>query len=516
MDEKVEKKKGKKKIIILIIVLLLILGLLGYFLLFNNKPNKKEKSETKRKEVKSEYRITTNALTNFDLAFLSLNTKEENKIYSPLSIKYAMEMLKEGSKGKTRSQIDSVIGEYKAKKYTNSNNMSLANAIFIQEDFKDEVKDDYVNTLKSKYNAEIIYDSFKTPTTINNWVSGKTFKLINNLVDDVSDNNFVLVNALAIDMEWVKKIQNENDDYMVHFDHENFSSYVSALNGGGYSELEFKHKNQKAKSVEIAAVANKYDIIKDLGEDHIRKVVGAEYKKYLEENPCGETNPMGVDEYLDKYIKEIGTGYKHISSSTDFKFYDDANVKVFSKELKEYDGNTLEYIAIMPKTDSLSTYIENADADTINDVVNKLKEIKLESFDDNVISLITGYIPMFNFEYELKLREDLMSLGITDVFDPEKADLSGIVPIKGEYVDKAVHKANIEFSNDGIKAAAATAVGGKGAASCGFVYDFDVPIKKIDMSFDNPYMFMIRDKETKEVWFMGTVYEPIKYEVQLF
>ena len=36
-------------------------------------------------------------------------------------------------------------------------------------------------------------------------------------------------------------------------------------------------------------------------------------------------------------------------------------------------------------------------------------------------------------------------------------------------------------------------------------------IEKIDLTFDKPYMFLIRDKETNEMWFVGTVYEPLLY-----
>ena len=37
---------------------------------------------------------------------------------------------------------------------------------------------------------------------------------------------------------------------------------------------------------------------------------------------------------------------------------------------------------------------------------------------------------------------------------------------------------------------------------------YDVPVETIDMTFDKPYFFLIRDKVSGEVWFMGTVYEP--------
>ena len=77
------------------------------------------------------------------------------------------------------------------------------------------------------------------------------------------------------------------------------------------------------------------------------------------------------------------------------------------------------------------------------------------------------------------------------------------------YIDEIKHKASIEFSNEGIKAAAATTVGGKGDMDCSFDYLYKVPVKKIDLTFDKPFMFIIRDKNSGEVWFAGSVYEGI-------
>ena len=83
--------------------------------------------------------------------------------------------------------------------------------------------------------------------------------------------------------------------------------------------------------------------------------------------------------------------------------------------------------------------------------------------------------------------------------------------VKGEAnINKAIHKAEIEFSNEGIKAAASTAMGGAGATSGGFEYLYLIPTEEIDVTFNKPYMYIIRDKDSGEVWFTGTVYEPIK------
>ena len=73
-------------------------------------------------------------------AFIGLSSPLDapilNKLYSPLSIKYALEMLAEGANGESKEQISNIIGTYNAKKYTNSSNMSFANALFIKNSFK--------------------------------------------------------------------------------------------------------------------------------------------------------------------------------------------------------------------------------------------------------------------------------------------------------------------------------------------------------------------------------------------
>ena len=108
--------------------------------------------------------------------------------------------------------------------------------------------------------------------------------------------------------------------------------------------------------------------------------------------------------------------------------------------------------------------------------------------------------------------EDLQKLGIEDVFDINKADLSKMLTDNAEkqYIGDATHKAMIEFSNDGIKAAAVTVMGGMGSTGCFVDFDhvYDVPVEEIDLTFDKPYLYIIRDKATGEVWFTGAVYNP--------
>lgn len=518
-DEKSNKKSNKKRIIIVVsIILILVAAMVVYFILNNKKENKPIKTDAKK--VYSEYRMSGNSLENFDLRFLQLEANNKNVIYSPLSIKYALQMLSEGAKGETKTQIDDLIGEYKSNKYTNSSNMSFANAMFIKNSYKDSIIKNYTTNLQKKYNAEVIYDSFENPNTINSWISEKTFNLINNLMDDsVKDLDFALINALAIDMEWNKLIQATSEGenmYSVSYNHEKYSDSISPIgdtdSDGKMDWNTVKFNNTiNAEAAEIGATLNNYDIVKELGEDNIRQTISKEYQEYLADpNSCKTGDEeKDVAKFVDKFIEELDSNYKKVDVSTDFKFHIDDDVKVFSKELKEYNGTTLEYIGIMPRNKSLDEFIKNSNAKSINEILSKIKTVDIKNVEEGKVTKIVGGIPFFKYDYELNLMKDLNSLGITNVFDNNKADLSGLSNKKNTYISQAKHKANIEFSNEGIKASAVTVLGGLGSAGCGFEHLYDVPVTIIDLTFDNPYLYLIRDKNTKEVWFVGSVYEPV-------
>ena len=526
-----EKKKNKALLIIVWLFLgvgLLVLVGVYVFPNFMNKPDTSTTTKQDNKEYFSEYRMTGNSLENFDLSFLKLENEEKNKVYSPLSIKYALGMLSEGANGKTKEQIDAVVGDYSSKSYPNNDHMSFANAMFIRNSFKDSVKSTYTDNLFNKYNAEVIYDNFDNPDNINKWVSDKTFNLINNLIDDVSANDFFLINALAIDMNWNNQIHCEsshkipcirNGMYSIAYKHEKLDDDATGnykvidypyssddqFYGDTFNKHEFNGK-EGIKGGDVLADFNKYDIIKDLGEDKIREIITPEYEEWLKTDYGKDDLP--VDQGVDRFINELKENYGKSANSTDFLVHEDDDVKEFAKDLQEYDGMTLQYVGIMPKKVELKKYIEDLDKEKLNKTLNELKEVNIDSFEEGYVTRIRGFIPFFKIEYELKLKKDLMEIGITDVFDGSKADLSNLS--EGAAINKVVHKANIEFSNDGIKAAASTAMGGYGAAT-GPAYEhlFKVPVKDIDVTFNKPYMYLIRDKATGEIWFAGTVYEGI-------
>ena len=496
--------KNYKKITIitiLVIILLTIAEIVTWKFLKSEGTNNKT-------NINPEYILENNEISNFDLFFLKNANNQMNKVYSPLAIKYLLNILSLGADGTTKNQITELLGDYVIKKYENTKNISLANGIFIKNDFKNSINNKFINDVKNMYNADVIFNDYKDLDEINKWLSNNSLNLIDEVTEINKEYDMLIANILAINMEWTNKIREEKEDYYIIFNHEDYNLLIPRLEDTGYYELDFENFD-KAKSLKIGAVINKYDIINEIGEENIRKTVTEAYNKWVIENPNEAEEDF--NEYLEQYIKDISNNYNHVSSSTDFYFNITEEEKVFAKDLKTYNGTTLQYIGIMPKNINLDKYLNNINPTRINEIIDNLKTIELNNFKDGVITEIVGTIPMFKFEYELDLIDDFKSLGLENLFNPKKVDLSNMCDEQITIGD-IKHKTNIEFANEGITAASSITVFGYGDTTSGFDYIYDVPVEKIDLTFDKPYLFMIVDKDSKEVWYMGTVYEPTKFE----
>lgn len=528
--------KGKKIVLVILMLLAVVVIALMLTYALSSKPNSNDEDNKLPIENVNNDNEEQDTPNDFALKFLKLENEKENKVYSPLSIKYALKMLEEAANGESKSQISNLLSDATLTKYTSSKNLSIANALFIKDIFKDSVKESYVTTLKNNYDADIKYDAFKTAKAINEWIKEKTFEIIPEILsdDDVSSLDYALVNTVAIDMEWQNKFLTRwiEGDYpsigRIYVNHErgNGDHNISVDLPERVTENEFESNNGKIQvaGMEISASINNYDIINELGEENIKQIVTDDYTKIaknpssypqydvlLSEDTSDEGIKKALDEYLPEYIEEIKENYHSYEASTEFSFYVDDDVKVFAKNLKEYDGTKLQYIGIMPTQVELNTFVEGIDTATINKYISSLKTIATENFKEGVLTKIEGYIPKFDFEYDLNLLEDLNICNITDVFDKEKADLSNLTSELGAYISNVAHKAKIEFTEDGIKAAAVTVLGGMGAGTP-YDYKFEIPVEYIDLTFDKPYMFLVRDTETNELLFVGTVYEPLLWE----
>lgn len=108
-------------------------------------------------------------------------------------------------------------------------------------------------------------------------------------------------------------------------------------------------------------------------------------------------------------------------------------------------------------------------------------------------------MPKFESVYNAKhLKEQLNSIGITKLFEKGNAQLPGIQGENKEnaYVDTLLHKTVLSVREDGVKAAAASAAIIKSAYEKKEYIDFYV---------NRPFVYVIRDKKTNMIYFMGSI-----------
>ncbi|XP_015275444.1 PREDICTED: leukocyte elastase inhibitor-like [Gekko japonicus] len=107
-------------------------------------------------------------------------------------------------------------------------------------------------------------------------------------------------------------------------------------------------------------------------------------------------------------------------------------------------------------------------------------------------------LPKFKLEETYDLKSSLSALGLQDVFDSHKADLSGMSGSRDLHVSKIVHKSFIEVNEEGTEAAAATA---------GMIMLMCMPVEE-EFNADHPFLFIIRHNPTQSMLFFGRVASP--------
>ena len=110
------------------------------------------------------------------------------------------------------------------------------------------------------------------------------------------------------------------------------------------------------------------------------------------------------------------------------------------------------------------------------------------------------HFPRFELKYEADLINVMKSLGITDIFDSESANLSKMTP-DDIYVNLLKQSAYIKTDEKGTEAAATTIVGGNIALAPPTTFE------KIDFNMNRPFAFLIKEKSTGIILFMGKVTE---------
>ena len=108
-------------------------------------------------------------------------------------------------------------------------------------------------------------------------------------------------------------------------------------------------------------------------------------------------------------------------------------------------------------------------------------------------------LPKFDVFSDSALAEAMKQLGITDVFDPENADFTPILPQDPAWLDSASHAARVKIDETGVEAAAYTVMMAAGAAM--------PPEEEMDFILDRPFLFAITSRDGLPL-FAGIVNTP--------
>uniref|UniRef100_A0A8C0JIN8 Serpin family E member 3 n=1 Tax=Canis lupus dingo TaxID=286419 RepID=A0A8C0JIN8_CANLU len=114
-----------------------------------------------------------------------------------------------------------------------------------------------------------------------------------------------------------------------------------------------------------------------------------------------------------------------------------------------YLGSTASLLLVRPRDkDTPLSHIEpHLTASVLHTWMSSLTRARMDVF-----------LPRFRIENHFNLKPILNSWGVTDLFDPLKANLKGISGQDGFYISEAIHKAKMEVSEEGTKASTATAL----------------------------------------------------------
>lgn len=188
------------------------------------------------------------------------------------------------------------------------------------------------------------------------------------------------------------------------------------------------------------------------------------------------------------FTTESGTKRKvEMMYSGEHFYLDDGNATGF---IKYYAGRKYAFAALLPNEGtSVSDYVMTLTGEGLYKLLTSPVNISVDAG-----------LPKFEFEYGTELSETLSSMGMSDAFDANLADFTGLgVSSAGNiFINRVIHKTYIKVGERGTKAGAATVVEMTDGAAA-------EPLEAKSVVLDRPFVFMLIDAETCLPFFIGTV-----------
>jgi serpin B len=151
-----------------------------------------------------------------------------------------------------------------------------------------------------------------------------------------------------------------------------------------------------------------------------------------------------------------------------------------------YAGERLSLVILRPKTaDGLAALEASLDASSLESWLGQLRK-----------GAVRVKLPRLELDSRCDLASTLRAMGMSDAFNPSRADFSGMTGKRGLFISLLMHQASMAVDEQGTEAAAGTAV----------------VLKKgphpPTFAADHPFMFLVREIQSGAILFMGRVVDP--------
>ena len=154
-----------------------------------------------------------------------------------------------------------------------------------------------------------------------------------------------------------------------------------------------------------------------------------------------------------------------------------------------YAGDELSLVILLPrKTDGLTAMEEELTPEHVETWLAQIRRREV------IVS-----VPKFKLTSKFNLERLLGSMGMPLAFS-RGADFSGMTGAPDLFISAVIHQAYVDVNEEGTEAAAATAVTMK-LTSIG-------PTRTPAFRADHPFIFMIRDKTSGSILFLGRIMNP--------
>jgi serpin B len=177
-----------------------------------------------------------------------------------------------------------------------------------------------------------------------------------------------------------------------------------------------------------------------------------------------------------------------MSRQDDLRYWAGEGVKVL--EIPYGKGDLTAVVLLPDEIDGLPALEANTTVENLGRWLAGLRDRKVQVF-----------LPRFRLSSQFSLRDLLTAMGMKRAFSPDEADFSGMSTHEQLYLSAVIHKAFVDVNEEGTEAAAATGVAVAVRAAM-------VLSQPAVFRADHPFLFLIRDRNSGSILFLGRVVNP--------